>query len=366
MQKLWCCNCRGHHHAELLLRHPKSRITEVDYKVYFNFTNSVDDVPNAPWKFAAAKIFPADSPYAKASSARPLSPLAIVGDIAQKEAVEASKNRRKRPGKRAVSFALPAASLMASSPSTTEPTEPEITDLCSTIANAFQERKCLGVASDKCKHYFMEPLYYQEPPKTELEYIPLSEALLGQPRALTQRKRFSVALAIASSFLQLHNSPWLRPHWGKEDIYVVYDRNTGKFNDEPRISRQFSENTARGPSPSDPSISSLGIILMELCYGLSIEKRPERKILSAHIDKDTVDLCIALELDKSLSVQYMDTGYASVVSYCLKSTIIKQSADPDDQEWREVFLNKVVEPLAQCTEHALKVEGPREEHGLSV
>ncbi|KAL8829568.1 MAG: hypothetical protein Q9191_001945 [Dirinaria sp. TL-2023a] len=365
MQKLWCCDCRDHHHAELLLRHHNSNTKEVDYRVYFNFANGVDDMPDAPWRFTAATIFPGDSTYGKASRAQPLSPLAVMSDIVQKEAAEASKNRRKRPGKRGVSFVLPAASVMASSPNTIEPTEPEITDLCATMANAFGERKCLGIASDDSKHYFIEPLAYQEPPNTKMEFIPLSEALRGEPKELSQRKRFSVALAIASSFLQLHNSPWLGPHWGKEDVYVVYDRHTGKFYDEPRISRNFSAITAPGTSQSDPSISTLGIILMELCYGVSIDKRPEReRFRLAHIDKDTVDLFIALDLDKGYSLQYMDTGYASAVSYCLKNTIMKQSAGFDDREWREVFLKRVVEPLALCTEYALKVEGPREEHGI--
>ncbi|KAL8814754.1 MAG: hypothetical protein Q9191_008524, partial [Dirinaria sp. TL-2023a] len=101
---------------------------------------------------------------------------------------------------------------------------------------------------------------------------------------------------------------------------------------------------------------------MELCYGFSIEKRPERNPFRlADIDKDSVDLLLALQLNERLSLDYMDTGYASAVSYCLKNTIVKQSADADDREWREMFLKEVVEPLALCTEYALKVEGPREE-----
>ncbi|RFU31084.1 hypothetical protein B7463_g5232, partial [Scytalidium lignicola] len=170
----------------------------------------------------------------------------------------------------------------------------QIQDLCSTLCSCNIYPCSLGYLGDD-----------QTQQKHELKYIRDSfddkstislEALLDNPDALTftRQQRYKIASILASSLLQLQTTPWLpQHHLDKKNLFFFRERNIIHF-DRPYITHSFLS-TRVGPSPSAPSASlalpprfiarhslnNLGTLLLELCFGKSVEKCEFRKY---HLD----------------------------------------------------------------------------------
>ncbi|KAF5541963.1 hypothetical protein FPHYL_11696 [Fusarium phyllophilum] len=104
---------------------------------------------------------------------------------------------------------------------------------------------------------------------------------------LSETDRLRLAVIIASNLLQLHGSPWMSAVIRSQDIYLIQSL------DEPICERFFTLQTlpfANGPKDSEDvaltsmrnqSLFYLGVILIELAFGRSIELlRSERDISS--------------------------------------------------------------------------------------
>ena len=128
----------------------------------------------------------------------------------------------------------------------------------------------------------------------------------GVEKARVSRlQRYSIAATLASSLLQLYNSPWMDESWSKNDIYFVKAAEGSPVLDRPYITRKFKsslglESTASGNKASIrdnsvKSIEALGIMLLELCFGQAIEDQPFRKkYLGADGQpNDMTDFCTA-------------------------------------------------------------------------
>jgi hypothetical protein len=121
------------------------------------------------------------------------------------------------------------------SPATQPPTVPqdadfsslkEITDMCSTIQQTQPETGCLGFCLDsqgrlrglypvEKKHYMCEGVVTLE------ELLSASPPIVNNKLAkLSLGNRYLLAVTPASSFLQLHATPWIRPEWTRK--YVIF------------------------------------------------------------------------------------------------------------------------------------------------
>jgi hypothetical protein len=173
----------------------------------------------------------------------------------------------------------------------------------------------------------------------------LSQALLTQHELkLTLQKLYRLALTLASSFVQLKDSPWLFTSWDKRSVLFLDPQNNGKLVlDVPFVSRTFDPPYATQSLGHDvDSIVSLGIVLVELCLGQAIERHPKRLQSPEASDrmKFGLDLLAALQLLDDVNGK-AGPDYAAAIGWCLTGCRMV----PDDGTWRKEMVRKVVAPL---------------------
>lgn len=156
---------------------------------------------------------------------------------------------------------------------------------------------------------------------------------------------------LASSVAQLQFTPWLWTGLAKEDIHFFPCRDDAcnvPYH-EPFVRQGFSTlNLATvGPEMTECNFTSLGILLLELCFGKQLEGHPLRKKHPPGTGevKQAFDLLAANEWAQGVS----DEGgedYASAVKWCF-FTSTRNSND----SWRGEVIKNVITPLQKCQEH---------------
>ncbi|KAI0122690.1 hypothetical protein F4814DRAFT_409615 [Daldinia grandis] len=104
-----------------------------------------------------------------------------------------------------------------------------------------------------------------------------------------RRQRYDLSLVLASSFVQLHEGPWLPESWKKSDIVFLADENSSVyFLDQPCLERKLIATApAKGKEHKRSSLATTGngkvekvyrslellsIALLELCFGQLLEE----------------------------------------------------------------------------------------------
>jgi hypothetical protein len=146
----------------------------------------------------------------------------------------------------------------------------------------------IGLLTDNSKQRY--GIYPLEPPQTcdqqqwtsySLRQVLTKRANIG--RALTQYDKLRVAVDLASSVLQLYKTPWLDEEWSDNDVYSVHRPGVPlstlyehpvvyrKISSPPSIQDTSAERTF-GRVIRNQTLFTLGILLIELLYGTSIEE----------------------------------------------------------------------------------------------
>ncbi|KAK3991453.1 hypothetical protein QBC44DRAFT_392949 [Cladorrhinum sp. PSN332] len=218
---------------------------------------------------------------------------------------------------------------------------------------------CHGyIQSDVDKKYYIYPLQQQDEILDAVLQSTVSTTTLSTllnngstHRPLTRRQRYSLTVTIASSFLQLSGSPWVESPWTKSDLIFFKDhKNTNQVTlAQPFIGRDFQEIQTTSAHTGDERIlgfESLGIVLLELCFGKPIEAHPLRSAFSTNIQPAGMtgfNLLVALEWLKDVAEE-AGGDYAEAVAWCL---VGGRTVAPGDG-WRSVMLERVVTPLREC------------------
>ncbi|KAK7960572.1 hypothetical protein PG988_011786 [Apiospora saccharicola] len=148
--------------------------------------------------------------------------------------------------------------------SSTSGDERHIKSLCSILAKVRTPCHCLGYMQDDDILYFLYPDDSSGPRKSEVQ---LSQILCREIQPpLTRRQRYRLALTLASSFVQLKDSPWMQASWG-EGVCIL--RTCPSVPRAPEKGQKAGQDVISG-------IICLGIILLELCFGIAIEHHPSR------------------------------------------------------------------------------------------
>jgi hypothetical protein len=120
---------------------------------------------------------------------------------------------------------------------------------------------------------------------------------------------------------------------------------------EPFIRQGFPhDHTHLSPIDSlvdDCNFYSLGILLIELCFGRRLEDHPYRKKYQATTDvesKHAFDVLAALKWAGNVSGEGGD-DYATAVKWCFTGTTDRE------KNWRGEIVRNVVRPLEICMEH---------------
>lgn len=118
---------------------------------------------------------------------------------------------------------------------------------------------------------------------------------------MASKAKAKLAVVLAHSLLQLHESEWLCRNWGKEHILflrnggVTFVPSAGFGLDRPYVSTGLFPSKAPYQGPPDnetfkntshpiPSLMALGIVVLELHLNASIESRPAHHALDVGME----------------------------------------------------------------------------------
>ncbi|KAM7204850.1 hypothetical protein V8F33_001439 [Rhypophila sp. PSN 637] len=178
---------------------------------------------------------------------------------------------------------------------------------------------------------------------------------------VSRKQRYLLALTLASSFLQLLDTPWLPVSWKRSDIvFLLHNQQTDLSQQlQPYLKRDISLlPLSHTPSTNllslgsgsggkttiidlNRSLDKLGILLLELCFGQLLETQYNKMRLTpgAGEERTIFDLYVArswlYEVEDEAGREYFEA-----VAWCLGSA----SSD----KWRADMLKNVVEPLVRC------------------
>ncbi|KAF2142808.1 uncharacterized protein K452DRAFT_307725 [Aplosporella prunicola CBS 121167] len=157
----------------------------------------------------------------------------------------------------------------------------EVRDLCSTFRTfEASEKAYISFSFEKGRLWGGQPV-----PPTSLkpfrsaEAVTLEDLLNGVAKSrLSKKERYTLAVTLASSILQLHASPWIGDHWSKRDI-IFYRTisNTPRTIDieRPHVTQKLKPNPIQSNGKAfmnkNTTLLALGVLLLELYFGQSYE-----------------------------------------------------------------------------------------------
>lgn len=215
--------------------------------------------------------------------------------------------------------------------------------------------------------------------------------------SLERKQRYFIALTIASSFVQLIDSPWLPTTLTKTDIIFLRDSSPTEEDEDPFLDEDepafLNEPYVQRPLPSSkPTITSqgkqekkvaasvgssleqLGIILLELCFGKRLRDQRCRRRYDAKSPapddyiRGLYDVLAAKDWQGKVLGE-AGPGYAAAVDWCLegnrscataggKGEVVKTYSGKSGyggtstvERWRKDMLSKVVGPLKMCCDY---------------
>jgi len=246
----------------------------------------------------------------------------------------------------------------AAPPSTPEEistTNVKIASLCSTLKTTdLNIDDCLGYLSDdEQQQHELRLINNSTSSSQALEQTSLEELLANKGEmTLSRQKRYKIASVVASSLLQLQNTPWLTDNLEKKNI-MFYHNGSDVLVEEPFINHPFTPTKVR-PEEKNPdaprilprrTLSSLGIILLELCFGDAIENQTEMR--KAHLSSDGkalegTDYLTAIEwLDK---VAEEEPKMAPIIKWCI-FCLFEGKPNWADTTFTQAVYSSVVQPL---------------------
>ena len=356
LQQAWSCQCKHMHRIYLLLQ-AQSNCERAEYGIFFFYTGKV--IPSLPWTGIDVKAQRVRSPIGGGEVT-----LQVPQDPRQpipSPTPQSSPKSALRKSNVSTSNTRPKVNWSPSTPSgLVSPSQSQrtvsITDMCSSFAKCKSVDENLGVLEDDQSddQYLLRlQKILSERPQDSVTLEMLLKGTGGI--RLDRRQRYKIAYTLVISHLQLYLSPWLSTHWSKNDIVFVKDPDTGCLKlEEPYLVRdvkQTDHSLGSAYVNSDRLLQTMGILLIELCFGAVLEDHEMRKQYSANnVGRDNnldlvaaLDLAVALEWSRSVGGESGEL-YSNAVQWCLRG----QVTGAGDDKWREELFSNVVAPLRSC------------------
>lgn len=185
-----------------------------------------------------------------------------------------------------------------------------------------------------------------------------------QQSSLSNKNRVELALRLSWAVLQISSTSWLNARWTKDNILLVMDT---PDNPRPYLSHRFE--SARRDSQcctltptkshdilewiSNVSLFDLGVFLIEVCYGRSIED------LAISTEKNEngepfagTALLTAMRLSKSVSGM-LGMQYAQAVSACLHPPEVDPMKDDGavgSMQFARSVMRNIIDPLTAVSQ----------------
>ncbi|KAH7389317.1 hypothetical protein DE146DRAFT_635047 [Phaeosphaeria sp. MPI-PUGE-AT-0046c] len=345
LQNAWQCSCQQYHFANLQLEH--RTLTEVCFKIILMFV-APSEHENTPWHWKEIRCgHMLDCSFhqkgVKAAVSSTLHPRPA--DLLQSAPIPASLSpSRKRVGFITLASTVPDIQVDLSSDQNIQ--------LCKQLGDE-DCGVCMGIVGHENEVFHLHPVI---PKRQDVRNDPITlDHILSYDfeARLSRRQRYLVALLVASSVGQLQSTPWLRTGLCKEDIlfFPSNDDNPMIPYGEPFIRQDFLHSHTPLPSTdffaNDCNFYSLGILLLELCFGCRLEDHHQRKKYTSSADaeaKHALDVMAALKWSRSVSGEGGD-DYATAVTWCFTGIT------DGEKNWRGEIVANVVQPLEKCMEH---------------
>ncbi|KAL8648705.1 MAG: hypothetical protein Q9226_005889 [Calogaya cf. arnoldii] len=327
--RLWRCSCRNHHAASLRLEprlwEEDTREGHIRFQLLLSRHPSTTDF-DPSWSDQVIEVL----------SSEPL------------QAVEqglASANIDQRPmiGKESVSFSvLPLKpSQLAARPQPPSSCVTGIEDICTAIRISAGTARYLGFLSDTGQGLHQHEVFLVERPTVVMARKTL-QGLLEHPKqripgqGLSWKDSLNVAITLAYSIIQLDGTGWLRQEWDSEDVIFFCQDYTHPYLcwDIPSATVHPERDADSTPPPARQircrALASLGITLVELCFGQSISKL--RLVEDAAVNEALTSWNTAM---RHLPYIDMERGerYGDVVRRCLECPFDVRDKNLDNEKF---------------------------------
>lgn len=196
--------------------------------------------------------------------------------------------------------------------------------------------------------------------------FPTLRNVLQRGRRFRRRDRVHLAVILASSVLQLHETAWLDDDWGIDNIYFV-ERSGSTCYDQPFVSRRLGTTktiSASGASDSrarmirNQPLFALGVALIELWYGESLSNLHE----SQDGEQDPRDVQSKLltrfnTADRIAEEIAYDAGakYSEAVRRCIRCDFRLSANDLSDVHFQKAVFQEVVKKLQESYDFMTQV-----------
>ncbi|KAI0381383.1 hypothetical protein F5Y04DRAFT_81310 [Hypomontagnella monticulosa] len=352
----WACCCQEQHLAKLLLQHRTSKKKE------FNMLFA-KQLPSC-WQIQKTLIKEDDDVSTQPSSAS--------SSVVSSVAVHQPNHRTHNPTRSALRKNISSIKSMHSQSKITRiPTLSDthsdsgksISSLCSSLDE--ESDGCCGYLTEEDCRYYVYRVSQQETKR--FASVTIDEILRGKVSPPpSRRQRYALSFILASSFLQLLETPWLPESWKKSDIVFISDeKNSNVFLlDQPHLNRKIitptppsSEEQQQQHAPlkvtstgsrntkTFQSLELLGIVLLELCFGQLLEEQPYRKRWPSGDDsmqKYAFDFMAARQWNDAVNEE-AGPDFDEAIRWCLEG---HRNTSPE--HWRKEMLGHVVQPLEKC------------------
>ncbi|RSL77023.1 hypothetical protein CEP51_009444 [Fusarium floridanum] len=237
-------------------------------------------------------------------------------------------------------------------------------NLCLALREAHQERPdCYGHLIDKeCSHRHFQVYPLGTTVNSDgWSIVTLDEVLEGRKGLrplISLAEKVRLALAIASSVLQLSKTPWLPEALTRKNVHFFRRGNTLSY-EHPFIQRRFPECSTKPLSDNsdsetclfsnNPTLFALGMLLLEIILGSSLDQLWQPENESPDDDSNSLirDLTIANRMLEQ-RVALINPAYKAVVERCIGCT---ESKGLDEEGFRQTVYNGVVRELEAISEY---------------
>jgi hypothetical protein len=233
-----------------------------------------------------------------------------------------------------------------------------VLDIVASSSNAIH----LGyLQDDEHRNHQVELVDCNLMPQEAVEVLNLEVRLRNkQEMRLSRQDRFKIASIVASSLLQLNSTPWLPSKLEKGNV-VFYRGDVELQINHPYIEFPFKSSkipqTASEPRKTGraarfavrDSLSSLGILLLELCFGETIESQHLR---TRYLGQDGQSICGTDYLtahDWAELVYEEELALESVIKCCVFCNF-EEKADWSNESFTQAVYANVVEPLEKLNQ----------------
>ncbi|KAM5343876.1 hypothetical protein ACJ41O_012413 [Fusarium nematophilum] len=245
-------------------------------------------------------------------------------------------------------------------------------DLCLAIRKAHQERPaCYGHLIDKeCSHRHFQVYPLGTTINSDgWSVVTLEEVLKckkGLRPLISLAEKVRLALAIASSVLQLSKTPWLPEALTPENIHFFRRGNALSY-EHPFLQRTLPECSSEHPNnpaedgrcslSNNPTLFALGMLLLEIILGSSLDQLQQPSDRGSHYGDHDADADHDDSLVRDLTfahrmleqrVALINPAYKTVVERCIDCT---ESTGLDEEDFRQKVYNGVVMELEAISNH---------------